>query len=414
MKRLLERILGWIARNVVLRYEPTVIAITGSVGKTSTKDAVATVLRRRFRVRATKKNYNNELGVPLTIIDAQAPGRSAFRWAGVLLWGVVELLTRDPKYPEVLILEMGADRPGDLKKLVGIAPPRIGVVTAVSPAHTEFFKDLKALQEEKGTVLRALPRDGVAVVSRDNDLAYELGSRARGRIATFGFKDGAEFQASDLKISTDPLGVTFKLNHAGSVVPVHLPGVLGRPAVYAALTAAAVGSSLGVNLHEISDALLGFAPPPGRLRLIAGIKNTLIIDDTYNASPLAAFEALDALAGLAAIRPNARMVAILADMKELGSYAIESHREVGARAKKIGVDFLVTVGELAKEFGGHASASDAVAAGRLVQDYIREGDIILIKGSQSMRMERAVRELMAEPLRASELLVRQEPEWAKR
>lgn len=421
MRKLLEKLLGWIARQIVERYEPTIVAVTGSVGKTSTKDAIALVLGRRFRVRASQKNYNNELGVPFTIMDAKAPGRSVVRWFGLLTWGLVEFLTRDPKYPEVLVLEMGADHPGDLAKLVAIAPPRIAVVTAVAPAHTEFFKDLKALQKEKGTIVRALPSDGVAVISRDNDLAYELRETTKASVQTFGFREGADFQAVEMKISGDPLGIAFKMEHAGASVPVHISGVLGRPAVHAALAAAAVGTALGLNLHEVSDALLGFSSPPGRLRLIPGIKGTAIIDDTYNASPLAALEALEALRSLAEIR-SGRTVSILGDMKELGSFAYDSHHEVGARAGKIGVDLLVVVGIHAADYAAGARAAglsddhihtapDAIAAGRLVQDFIREGDIILIKGSQSMRMERAVKELMADPLRASALLVRQEPEW---
>lgn len=421
MKKLLEKLLGWIAQRIVERYEPTIVAVTGSVGKTSTKDAIALVLARRFRVRASPKNYNNELGVPLTIMDVQAPGRSVVRWFGLLTWGLVELLTRDPKFPEVLVLEMGADRPGDLEKLVRIAPPRVSVVTAVAAAHTEFFKDLKDLQKEKGTVIRALPPDGVAVISRDNDLAYELRETTKASVQTFGFRDGSDFQAAEMKVSGDPLGVAFKLEHAGASIPVHIPGVLGRPSVQAALAAAAVGTALGCNLHEVSDALLAFSPPPGRLRLVAGIKNTTLIDDTYNASPLAALEALEALRSLAEVW-SGRTIAIFGDMKELGSFAYDSHHEVGARAGNIGVDLLVVVGIHAADYAAGARAAglsddhirtapDAVSAGRLVQDYIREGDIILIKGSQSMRMERAVRELMAEPLRAAELLVRQEPEW---
>lgn len=424
MKSLFQSILAWAARLMIKRFYPEIIAVTGSVGKTSTRQAIWTVLRTRFDVRQSEKNYNNEIGLPLTILGMRSP-ISKLGWISVLLWVVLEVTMRRPRYPRILILEMGADRPGDLAKLVAIARPSISVLTSVAPAHIEFFPSMDALAEEKATILRALPADGVAVISRDNELAWAQRSKTAARVMGFGLHPDADVRGveiqSSIGLGPEIAGAHFKLTHRGSAVPVHLPGVVGKAVVAAAFAAAAVGIEKGMNLVEISEALRSYVAPAGRLRVIPGIKHTTILDDTYNASPASMREALEVLRE-SDLAEGAQKIAILGDMLELGTLTQRAHREVGALVPTAGTELLVTVGERATDIGTGAREAgfpeERIAhfgtpteAARFVQDRLREGDLVLVKGSQGMRMEFAVKELMAEPLRANELLVRQDPSW---
>jgi UDP-N-acetylmuramoyl-tripeptide--D-alanyl-D-alanine ligase len=250
----------------------------------------------------------------------------------------------------------------------------------------------------------------------------------KARVLTFGFSPEAEVTASELKNIRDAenrnFGINFKLVHNGSAVPVLLSDVLSETTVTAALAAAAVAIIYGFNLVEVSQAFKNFKSPAGRLNTIDGIKGTLIIDDTYNSSPQSSFAALEAAESVV-LKRGARKFAVFGDMLELGSYTEEGHRETGRAAARRGIDVLATVGERARDIGRGAleagiskekifNFSDIREAGLFLQDRIREGDLILVKGSQGMRMEKIVKEIMAEPLRAEELLVRQGKEWQNR
>jgi UDP-N-acetylmuramyl pentapeptide synthase len=250
----------------------------------------------------------------------------------------------------------------------------------------------------------------------------------RAKVTSFGFHADAELRASDLLMGhqlpdpTSPTlgGIHFKLHAQGSVIPVDLPGVLGAHQVLPALIAAAVGLHMGMHLVEIADALKSYQSPPGRMRLIPGIKQTLIIDDSYNASPAAVAAALETLAQF---EMAGRTIVALGNMAELGKGSETAHAEVGRMVVDV-ADMLVTVGDLGKEIARSAERAgmsrdviftfdQSTEAGRFLQDRIQPLDVLFVKGSQSMRMEKIVKELMAEPLRARELLVRQEPTWLK-
>jgi UDP-N-acetylmuramoyl-tripeptide--D-alanyl-D-alanine ligase len=426
-----------VSRAVLTQYKPRIVAITGSVGKTSTKDAIATVLEAKHRVRASHGNYNNEIGVPLTILDEQSPGRSIFGWWKLLRRGHVLANSTDREYPEVLVLEMAMDRPGDMVKLVELARPHVSVVTDVSESHLEFFPSVDAIAKEKSEVVRALDQSGVAVLNADNSWTRDMAKLHKGKTITFGLGDDADVRGIEIAPTTQlpghaiadqelqalqksgvPLGTAFKIAYQGQTVPVRLPRVLGRQQVYAALAAAAVGIAHGMNLVEISQALLSYIPPKGRMNLIPGIKDSMLIDDTYNASVVSTQAALDALEQIST--PGRKIVA-LADMAELGVRTEPGHREVGQRVAQV-ADFAVFVGtamkfaaEAAQEAGmsdeKHTELNDSRQVEEALQKVLQPGDILLIKGSQSQRMEHAVKALMAEPLRAPELLVRQTGLW---
>ncbi len=426
-RSVLQSLLRNTAKAILKKYKPDVIGITGSVGKSSGKEAIAAVLATKFSVRRSSKNYNNEIGLPLTIVGIEkSPGRSMVGWLRVLWQAKKLLLFRDANYPEVLVLEMGADKPGDIAYLTEIAPCKVGVLTFISHAHTEFFKTIKKIAQEKRIIISHLAQDAFAVLNFDNEMVMQNIGATKAEVLTYGFKDGADLQATDVNIMTDektgwPSGLNFKVLYRGNIVPVFLPGVIATSAVSAALAGLSVGTIFGVNLIEGSQGLVKLEYLPGRMRLVDGIKHTLIIDDTYNSSPEAAKIALETLIKVQ-IKSGARRYAVMGDMLELGAETENAHREIGFKIAELGVDFLITVGEAAKYIAQAAkeagldedkivSFAASPEAGKFLQEKLAEGDVVLAKGSQSIRIEKLVKEVMAEPLQASMLLCRQGSDW---
>lgn len=425
----LQKILAFLSKKILNKYKPEVIAITGSVGKTSTKEAIYSVLASTYNVRTNYKNYNNELGIPLTIIGSAAGGRSLWRWLVVFLNALRLIVIRDKKYPNILVLEMGADHPGDIKYLTSLVPINVAVVTAVAPVHLEFFETIDMVAKEKTNLVRALSKNGYAVLNLDDALVAVMAEKTNAKIVTYGLDTGADVKATEIAVSHEIdykdystiQGISFKLQYQGSTVPVLLPRVLGKHLAYSALAAIAVGLIYDLNLHEITEALKKYEPPKGRMHIIPGIKNTLIIDDTYNSSPLAVKKALEQVESIN-LAAGHKKFAVLGDMLELGKISTSAHREIGRAVFDNKIDYLFTVGELSRDTIRAAilkgmpkdrcfSFSDSASAGRFLQDKLSEGDLVLVKGSQGMRMEKIVKEIMAEPNRAKDLLVRQEKEW---
>ncbi|MDP3778674.1 MAG: UDP-N-acetylmuramoyl-tripeptide--D-alanyl-D-alanine ligase [bacterium] len=433
-KSILQNILAFLARATIKKHKPMVIAVTGSAGKTSTRTAIFDMLKSKNYVRTAANNFNNEIGVPLTILGIDYPGRSFTAWGWSLVKAWTELKFSTKKYPEILVLEYAVDRPGDMDYLISIARPDIAVVTAIGevPAHIEFFKDAEALANEKAKLVRALSVDGYAILNHDDYAVYDMKEKTKAHVMTFGFEENADVRVAnyDVRIVKDqilgdvPEGITMKVQNGGSVIPLRLHHAFGKPSCYVAAAAAAVGLVMNKNMVEISESLMAYEPPPGRLRLLQGIKKSFILDDTYNASPEAMRVALDTLQAL----PGKRKIAVLGDMLEIGRYAEQAHRSIGDRVAQV-ADMLVTVGARAAfiadeamtrgaERDGHVLTheqvmkfDDPAEAGKALDSLIEEGDLILVKGSQAMRMEKAVYEIMGRPQFADKLLVRQEEYW---
>lgn len=430
--RVAQSVLSWFAKKIIRKYHPRIIGITGSVGKTSAKEAIAHVLASHFTLRKNEKNFNTEIGVPLTIIGIQEQPRGLLDWLAVVMKGWGLLVVNDRRYPALLVLEMGADHPGDIAQLTALAPCDIGVVTAIGPTHLEYFETVERVAKEKSILVTHLKKEGVAILNHDDALVFPMREQARARVVTYGYTMSAQVRALEYRAGFEILrqndhaatpaeapGTIFKLQANGAALPVRLPGRFGNPSVYAALAAAAVGTVLGLNLHEVSERLSTWPPIPGRLSLLKGVRNAWIIDDTYNSSSVAAMEALDLLGSQMPPGNTAQRWAVLGDMLELGAYTDEAHREVGAAVVAKGhADYLVTVGERARMIARTARKmgmpdervyefATAQEAGRFIQNRMEQGDLILVKGSRGMRMEQIVKELMAEPLRAKELLVQE-------
>lgn len=426
IKKITELKLKWFAKRILKKYNPEIIGITGSVGKTSTKEAVYTVLKDKFRVRRNRKNYNNEIGLPLTIINADSPGKNLFSWLWVFLKAAKLLLFKDRNYPRVLVLEMGVDRPGDMDYLLRIVKPQIGVLTFVGTVHAEYFSSRNELRIEKTKLISCISKQGYSIINFDNKEARQAQKTSQATVISYGLDKKAIVRAHEISFSIDSKsnelnGLSFNLVYQNKKTKIILPQVLGIGAVYSALAAAAVGIAKGMNPQEIQRVLKGYISPKGRMRVIEGIKHTTILDDSYNSEPASARAALGTLKRVPA-QKGARKLAALGDMLELGNYSEAGHRDVGKYAFKCGVDRLIVVGERARDIARGAKEAgmreeqifnfpDSSAAGRFIQDRLKENDIILVKGSQGIRMEKIVVELMAEPLRAEELVVRQEKKW---
>lgn len=425
---ILEHILGWMSAAIIRKYRPKIIGITGSVGKTSTKEAVFSVLAPHFRVRSSEKNYNNEVGIPLTIIGVQSGEKSLlawivifFKWLGMVIFPV--------RYPEVLILEMGADRPGDIHYLLSLVRLEVGILTDISESHIEFFKTIEGVAKEKGALVKSLGEEKLAVLNIDNRHIARIKNQLKARVLTFGFSEEADVRATDelynysSEDGKEPeiRGLSFKLNYKGTFIPMRLNYVLAKHNIYAALAAVCVGIEMGLNLIEIGVALENFCLPQGRMTLITGIKNTFIIDDTYNASPVSTIAALEVLREIS----SQRKITVLGDMLELGDDTGKGHKEVIKKFFELGGNILFLVGkrmrqavsELREE--GVASGDiflfpNPMEAGLKLQEMMEAGDLILVKGSQGMRMEKVVEEVMAEPQKARELLCRQNITWREK
>jgi UDP-N-acetylmuramoyl-tripeptide--D-alanyl-D-alanine ligase len=429
LKKLLETILKKLAELTLKRYRPKIVGITGSVGKTSTKEAVYLVLRRNYNVRRNINNYNNEIGVPLTILGEKTAGRSIIGWLIIFVKAIIKLIKTD--YPQILVLEMGIDKPQDMDYLLSFIRPDIAIVSAISeiPVHLENFNSVKDLAKEKLNIITGLSKEGVAIINSDSRNIVKYLPEIEQKIIRFALTAKADITASNVLLDSKELmlddgirGLSFKLHYEKGSLPVRLPYILAEHQIYAALAAAACGTVFGMNLVEIAEAIKNLTPEKGRLNLIAGIRGTTIIDDTYNASPDSTLAAVKLLKKLSA---GGRKIAVLGDMRELGLKTELAHKNVG-RAVAEAADIIVTVGrdslymaEAAKENGledqNAYSFTNISEAGKFIQNNIlRPHDLLLVKGSQSMRMEKIVKELMAEPIRAKELLVRQEKRWLKK
>lgn len=356
-----------IARAWRARFNVRVIGITGSVGKTSTKELVAAVLSQRFRTLKSEGNQNNEIGVPLTLLNLRP-------------------------YHERAVIEMGMYAQGEIDLLCDLARPVIGVVTIIGPVHLERLGSMEAIAAAKRELVVALPEDGTAVLNMDDPRVMEMATFTQARVFTYGLDSNADLWADQIK-SMGLDGVRFTLHHRDETLTVRVP-LLGRHNVHTALRATAIGLIEGLGWEEII-AGLGAMSSQLRLVVIPGPRDSLLIDDTYNSSPDSALAALNLLEDL-----DGRHIAVLGDMLELGDAEFHAHQVVGRRAAEV-ADLLITVGKRAETIAREATGAglavdhvrmvgDAPEAVPLLEEMVNPGDVILIKGSLGMKMDRIV------------------------
>ena len=359
--------LGALAAGWRRRFDPLVVGVTGSIAKTSTKEAIAAVLARRFLTLRNEGNQNNEIGLPLT------------------------LLRLGPEH-EAAVLEMGMYVGGEIAELARMARPRIGVITAVQPVHLSRIGSMTAIEAAKGELLEALPPDGTAVLNADDPIVRRMGARSAARSLTYGFANDADVGAEDVE-SAGLDGMQFVLRVDGNRRPVAIP-TLGRLSVHNALAAATVGRAAGLSLEAIQQGLAAGWSAPHRVQIVR-LGSITLVDDTYNASPRSVVAALEVLAGI-----PGRRAAVLGEMLELGEASDDGHRAVGEAAART-VDWLVVVGAGAAGIAEGAVAGgmdrarvirvpDAEVALDVVPPRLRDGDVVLLKASRGIGLDRVV------------------------
>ncbi len=428
-------ILASLARSIVRKHKPTVIMVTGSVGKTSTKDAVAAALSEKFYLRKSEKSFNSEFGVPLTIIGAENPWSNPLAWLKVFRTALA-IIFLPTHYPKMLVLEVGADSPGDLAKILRIVKPDGVVVTLLPsvPVHVEAYETPAAVREEEFSPVLALEPNAPLVICADDEFAVAKTKRIDRDAYCYGFSENSDVQIVDMQAwmetdsedKTSVAGMKSILVVAGVKYPLKIRGAIGRSQLFAPAAAVATACMFGMTPSEALEGLASYVPPPGRGRVFKGKKDTILIDDTYNSSPAAVEEilrSLELIPDTLFAGGRSRKIAVLGDMLELGRYSVAEHAHIGHIAKQT-VDVLVTVGPRAKAIG-EAALEDgmrhsmvhhfatSVEAVPYIENLIESKDVVLIKGSQGVRMERIVRPLLADFADVSEL-VRQSPEWLKR
>lgn len=403
-----QALVDW-ARYILQKQRPDVVGITGSSGKTTTKEMVAAVLARRHAVLANYGNYNDRYGLPIALGRLSAEHR-------------------------VAVLEMACDGLGEIRELAALTRPRVGIVTAVNETHLAYLGSLEAIAAEKGRLVEALPpagEGGVAILNYDDARVRAMAARTRAHTITYGLDPDADLVAGN--VQADEAGVSFTVfvkdffplpgrRRVGGRRKLRVRlGLLGWPAVYAALAAVAAGLALDVPLEEALAALAAMKPLPGRLNPLPGRDGVRILDDSFNASPASILAALDVLA----LFRSGRRVAVLGDVRDPGSLEADAQglRRVG-EAVAAGVDLLVAQGD-----GARLVAEEAQAAGlpaeRVLVTYTAEdtlrglagrlapGDTVLVKGAVESRMEQVVAGLLADPEAAPRLLERQTAGWRK-
>lgn len=360
--------LGRLAAFHRQRFDLPVVAVTGSNGKTTTKEMIAHVLATRWKVLKSEESLNNQWGVPLT------------------------LLRLGPEH-EALVIELGTSGFGEIRHLASLARPSVAVVTSIGPAHLEFLGSLEGVKRAKGELVEAIGTDGIVILNADDPMCLSLEEKVKGRLFTFGRSLAAHVRSVPPTEET-PDGLLCTIELAGVPETVHL-AFAGRHNIQNALAAALTGSVLGLDAAEIVRGLEAARPRKGRLVWKRGEIN--ILDDSYNANPASVRAALETL-----VAGGGRALAALGDMGELGEVAEEAHREIGRYAAELGVDALVAVGPLAARAAEAARASgcprvssvetvkEAVAR---LSEWLAPGDKLLVKGSRVMRMERIVEAL---------------------
>lgn len=424
-KKLVVAVLTYEAKVLLRRHRPYIIAVTGSVGKTTTKDAIYAVLKNHVSARKSEKSFNSDIGVPLSVLGLPNAWSSPLHWCKNFIDGAwAAFLSKE--YPEVLILETGVDRPGDMATLTSWLKPDMVVITRLPdvPVHVEFFSSPEAVVVEKLELLKALKPDGVFIYNHDDTKLQEAVTTVRQQAIGYSRYVPSHYTiGNDQIVNRDglPVGMRARLTHLHEAIEVQLEGALGVASMYTVAAAAAVASEFNITIKEVAEDMLTFVPPPGRMRVIPGLKNTTIIDDTYNSSPTAVASALETLRE---IKGAKRKIAVLGDMLELGKYSSDEHERVGALAAQ-SADVLITLGIRSRKTAAAALAhgmndkvvfqyDDVDRAGRELQTLLKLGDVVLVKASQGLRAERIVEEVMAEPERAGELLARQSTTWRRR
>ncbi len=368
------RSLGDLARYHRKRSGIPLVAITGSNGKTTTREMMAAVLSQRFTTLSTKKNFNNDIGLPLTLFELNSGHECA-------------------------VVEIGMNHPGEIERLAEICGPDIGVITNIGPAHLEGVGSMDGVMNAKGELLGKIKPYGTAVLNSDDQRILQLADQTSAKVFFFGFSENADVRALNMKPAESGTSFTLALPTGDITVNLNAPGVF---MVSNALAAAAAGFILGLNGEEIKAGLERFKPVSGRMNILTTRNGIHVIDDTYNANPDSMKAALNTLE---ALRKDSRSFFIVGDMFELGKHAESLHREIGTYCAKSKVSILYATGQYAEIIASgarkegmdhnHIFTGNKEEILNHTKNYLKPNDWVLIKGSRAVGMEKMVEELMA-------------------
>jgi UDP-N-acetylmuramoyl-tripeptide--D-alanyl-D-alanine ligase len=425
LKKIIITILTLEAKLVIKKYKPKIVAVTGSVGKTSTKDAIYTALKPFYHVRKSDKSFNSDIGIPLTILGLPNAWSDIRMWFKNIVDGMM-LVIQKQSYPEWLVLEIGADHPGEIEQVMHWIHPDISVVTRIGsvPVHVEFYKSVKEVIKEKSFLARGLKADGTLILNADDEDVMGFKEYTKAKAVTYGIDEKSDIKASfvqPLYENEKVSGVSFKVDINGSSIPMVLDHIVGKQYVYPVLAAFGVIHTLGLSPIKAVESFATYEYPKGRMNIIDGMNGSVIIDDTYNASPVAMEEGFNAIHG---ITSNGKKIAVVGDMLELGKFSVEEHKRLGAFANVV-FNIVALVGIRARDMKDvlleHGFNPDKIftfdnstEAGDKMKEIIKANDVVYVKGSQGMRMEKVIEKIMKEPKQKDKLLVRQEKEWVSR
>ena len=429
LKQLVVAVLSFEARMALLRHKPQIVLVGGNLGKTSTKDAIFAALDSPDkRVRKSNKSFNSEIGLPLTVLGLPNAWSNPLVWVINLLKGILVLFSHE--YPELLVLELGADKPGDIERVAKWLKVDVLVLVALpdTPVHVENFKDTDELFKEKAKLLDMLKKDSVIVYDADSrnwdkylsdidnkKLSFGANKETRYRLLKVQAecKDGQAMRVrAEVSINSDKIQFVLRKN-------------LGAQQVKPRLAALAVSDNFSVPREAAIARLDNMERVKGRMSLLQGVDNSMLLDDSYNASPSACIAALDTLESFTCI--SGKKIAVLGDMAELGKISTKAHTEVLSKALMC-ADYVFTLGPNFKEVSSQIFLADPNTQSKLfnftqnehknlvekLRQKIQNGDLILVKGSQSMRMEKVLVEILKDKQKARELLVRQGKQWQSR
>lgn len=416
---MVERFLQFLARRLIRRCNPKIIAITGSVGKSSTRDACASVLALKYRVQKDFDSvFNDSISVPLAILGATHDPKGHL---GILLVCLKSIFLYHgiKKYPEFLVLEIRARKPGEIDRTLEILGAiDVAIFTAMpsSPVHSEFFSSAGALYKEKSRLLNYVKKRGLVLLNYDDDRVLRLAESAKKKslkVKTVGFDNDAMMFAESPILDSDhaffgdktvPVGVSFKLHYGDggqNTIPIRLPKIFSIHHVYPVLFALSLAEEFDINFVDVSKRFLGYAPPRHRMEVIQGVNDSTLVDDSYNASP-ASVEA--ALVALTMMKVKGKRIVILGDMLELGDNSEKAHREVGKKAAEVSDNIIlfgekvvnVREGALSEGFDGkriHHFLSKDDLVDFVTEKLLQGNDLVLIKGSRRLKMEEIVEKL---------------------
>ena len=394
--------------------EVKLVVVAGSVGKTSTKQAIATLLSQRYRVALHEGNHNTPMSVPVAILGIEYPTDVHSLGAWISVFRAARMRIKQPSGVDVIVAEIGADHPGDIVSFGKYLKPYIGVVTAVTPEHMEFFNSIEAVAQEELTTANF---SQLAIINRDDIDGRFANFLTNPNIDTYGTSGAAEyrFEVEDFTVDAGYKGAVI-IPELDEPIPATLK-VVGEHSIRPAMGAVAVAVKMGLMPDEIAKGLALIQPVPGRMNILKGVEDSIIIDDTYNSSPLAASSALQTLYSLQA----PQRIAILGSMNELGTTSAAEHEKLGLMCDPMLLSWVITIGEEAEKYLAPAarrrgcqvkSFKSAIDAGAFAHSVMEQGAVVLAKGSQGdIYAEEAVKVICL--MEEDPILVRQSEEWVR-